>query len=191
MLLGLEEGGGVQLVKKEKRVLWIGLFAAALVLFVVFLGAKPRHERALETIGAGKLKEYAWSGVDTHGGFFGDGASYFRFDLSAAGQMEKVLQKAGWHELEVLDERVFDEVDAILSCLVLGGHMQKGERETLLAAVKDTRRGGWFFLDRQDEESPEKLNLDKTFGEERHSTNLVIAFYNADTGTICYFDSDT
>lgn len=178
-------------MKKGKRMLCLVLLAVALVLVVVFRSPKSGHERALETIGAGKLKEYAWSGVDTHGGFFGDGESYFRFDLSAAGQMEKVLQKAGWHELETLDEHVFDEVDAILSCLVYGGYMQEEERETLFAAVKNIPRGGWFFLDRQDEESPEKLNLDATFSEERYSTNLVIAFYNAETGTIYYFALDT
>lgn len=178
-------------MKRKKRIICLALLAAALALFAVFLRAKPRHERALETIGAGELKNYVWSGVDTHGGFFGDGASYFRFDLSAAGQMEKVLQKEGWHELELLDERVFDEADAILSSLVLSGYMQQGERETLLAAVKNIRRGGFFFLDRQNAEPPERLSLDEAFSEKRHSANFVIAFYDADTGTIYYFALDT
>ncbi|MDE7210389.1 MAG: hypothetical protein K2O03_02960, partial [Lachnospiraceae bacterium] len=104
--------------RKEKIIIILLLIFAGLILCLVEIFAKQPYERALDAIGANKIrrqKTYSWDGVNTHG-FFGDGSSYFLFRLSGKKQMEEVLEGEGWHSLPV-DERIIDETENVLKNL--------------------------------------------------------------------------
>lgn len=180
---------------KKKWIFFISLILfSALAVCLIRLYIKQPLERALDAIGASTIRRqgsFAWDGFDTHGGFLGDGTSYFSFQLAEEGkaQMGTILQKEGWHPLPAAGQ-IMDELEELLGSMVFGKYITEADSARLLAEIGQVSVGGWFFYDKSDKESLTNMNLAWTFGSEHRLANFVIAVYDSVTGKIYYFEED-
>ncbi len=165
----------------------------SIVLLIVFLFhsfKKPFYKEALSIIGAEHVGSYAWTGVDTHGGMFGDGVCYLQFTLQNPDSMSDVIQNSNWNKLPVQDQRIINFIKNILQNLVWLEKISETKKDEILKQINQISYGSWFFLDRQSNSS-ETVNLDEAFNKNRYSHNIVIAFFDHTNGIIYYFSSDS
>ena len=169
---------------------YIIIFIILLIIFLFYSFKKPFYKEALSIIGAEHVGSYAWTGTDTHGGMFGDGVCYLQFILQTPDNMSDVIQNSYWSELPVQDQRITDFIEDILQNLVWSEKISETKKDEILEQLNQISYGSWFFLDRQNNAS-ETINLDETFNKNKHSHNIVIAFFDRINGIIYYFSSDS
>lgn len=175
--------------RKKKILLVFLLIFGGVIICLVEIFSKQTYERALDAIGAGRIRRqgtYSWDGMDKHG-FLGDGFSYFIFHLSNKKQMEEVLKEEGWHSFP-MDERIIEEIDGVL--MYVENNTPETDRKDILTELKQISEGGWFFYDKADVESLKNMDLEWTFHHGRRLTNYIIAVYDSGAGIIYYFDCD-
>lgn len=119
------------------------------------------------------------SGGDNHGGFHGDGRTWYEIDT--AGAAFDPLPE-GWNPLPLSE----DARTAFYGSIVTAD----GTETTVLssipegAALPEVANGCWFFLDRQG-------GGGSVFDVSRSSVNFTAALYDADTGRLYYLSLDT
>ena len=138
----------------------------------------------LLSMGIKNVGSYTYEGTDTHGGFHGDGTSYYKLVFSETEKLESVLadmadQEEAWHSLPMPEE---------ISQLI---HMPYGEEmdRTVHEQINDWiekelpgfRSGYWYFKDRNtDDHSPSGA-----------ARNYTIAIYDLGTKQFYYYEYDS
>ncbi|MCQ2355374.1 MAG: hypothetical protein MJ102_09845, partial [Clostridia bacterium] len=111
---------------------------------------------------------------DTHGGFLGDGATYYRISFEDDSCLNEIRKSSEWSSLPLTED--------LQECLT--GH------STLWGdlPIPEITNGYYCFIDRHSEATDRK---DDTDLHSRASYNYTLALYDADTDTMYYLRIDT
>ena len=173
--------------RKVNRIL-LGCSGAVMVSFALLIGYLYWQSMDLNgellSVGIRNVGSYTYEGTDTHGGFHGDGTSYYKLAFSETEKLESVLadmadQEETWHSLPMPGE---------ISQLI---HMPYGEEmdrtvheqingwiEKELPGLCD---GYWYFKDRNTvDHSPSGA-----------ARNYTIAVYDLGTKQFYYYEYDS
>lgn len=111
---------------------------------------------------------------DTHGGFLGDGATYYKITFETDACLNEIRNSSEWTPLPLTEN--------LQDCLT--GHSTLwGE-----LPVPEITNGYYCFIDRHSEATDKK---DDTALHHRASYNYTLALYDADTNTMFYLKIDT
>ena len=189
---------------KTKRAMFVGLmmflaFMGGLLFWLTPLmvsGYAQEDERdlspartVLEATGLSAQKDAAAPALslDTHGGFHGDGATLIVFE-SASELMAAISQAEGWRISPVTDEEYALLADSWFQSV------------PLVSPPPGTVFDAWFYRNEQPDD-PFFEQLTQAYApylpkqcrdaEVMYSANWAMAFYDADTGLMCYYQLDT
>lgn len=167
-------------MKKRRKLVLAG---AIFVVFAILLWGKPAELRAMKrTLGMNVAKGKLVTDTDTHGGFHGDGVTY---QVRQFDEDMEIPAGEGWHPLPLSQN-----VKALLygytegNCTI-GPFIGGGEGDPFLPMIEN---GSYFFFDRHSE-SDDPYDDSDLF--HRHSFNLTVALYDADTHRLHYVELDT
>lgn len=124
---------------------------------------------------------------DSHGGFHGDGTSFYQLNFPDDSIVDDISKSAGWSELPLTEN---------LTALVYGN--QIGDCLYEPSIIKDDdpghplfpqiENGYYCFIDRHSESTNTKDDTDVL---NRYSENFTIAIYDTDSDTLYYSKLDT
>ncbi len=115
-------------------------------------------------------------GMDTHGGFQGEGTSYCKLRFSEAPQLGE-----GWKELPTSETVTALAYGIQTEHSIIGPYIPEG-------LIPEVENGCYFFLDQHSEsEDP----WDDSLVLERYSRNFTLAIYDEDTNILYYVEEDT
>lgn len=111
---------------------------------------------------------------DTHGGFLGDGATYYKITFETDDCLNEIRKSSEWTPLPL--------TETLEGCLT--GHAALwGD-----LPIPQITNGYYCFIDRHSESTDKK---DDTELHNRASYNYTLALYDADTNTMIYLKIDT
>lgn len=166
----------------------ISVIAILLAFILIFSGCAKQDMRSKisNTLGIDIPSAATATKIDNHGGFHGDGTSLYIFNFEDDSIEQEIAKNELWHEFPLCDE---------MTKLLYGLTDTSGSYGPYITfddfgtpAVPSVENGYWFFLDRQAEGD---AKYDPTFVFERHSFNLTLAIYDADSDTLYYIEFDT
>ena len=175
---------------KIKRILCA---VAALAIVAAFAGCGAGYKSELSQIS--KTLSVDCSGTeikshyDSHGGFLGDGTSFYALQFSDDSAAEKIKSSSDWKPFPLPDS---------LKTVVWG--LQDDEHDYAPMIIKDNdwnhplipqvENGYYFFFDRHSDATNPKD--DSAFlDESRPSYNFTVAIYDSDTNMLYYARVDT
>lgn len=144
---------------------------------------------ALEATGLSSQRDAAAPALslDTHGGFHGDGSTLIVFE-SASELMAAISQTEGWRISPVTDEEYALLADSWF------------ESAPLVSPPPGTVFDAWYYCNKQPDD-PFSAQLTQAYAPYLpqhcredgvvYSANWAMAFYDADTGLMCYYQLDT
>lgn len=113
--------------------------------------------------------------MDSHGGFHGDGTTFYVFQFKLDNNIDSLPEENGWHELPLTDN-LTQVVDTLIS---------DSSGEPLFPQVEN---GYYYFRDRHDESSDCWIDED-IFA--RYSYNFTFAIYDLENNRLYYCEFDT
>lgn len=144
-----------------------------------------------ETLSVDCPKERLMKKYDSHGGFLGDGTSFFVFSFEDDPQLQTIRDSGKWKPFPVSDN-----VRDILWSVGNPGDddysgppliTKDGDERSLFPRVKN---GYYFFRDRHSD-AVDPYDDTHVFDESRYSFNFSVAVYDADTDRLYYAEFDT
>lgn len=120
--------------------------------------------------------------IETHGGFHGDGLTFYSMEITDEGTVEEI--ESEWKSLP-LTENITALVYGIKDESSSIGPYISEDGEALFPNVEN---GYYYFYDRHSESTD---HYDDTDVLDRHSFNFVIAVFDTDTNRLYYSKFDT
>ena len=126
---------------------------------------------------------------DTHGGFHGDGISFYEFSFEDETAIREIRDSGNWKPLPLSDA---------LTEIVWGVQTDDRYEFPMLTRSNDYERplfprvenGYWFFRDRHSD-AADPSDDSPVLDESRYSYNFTVAIYDSDTYTLYYSEFDT
>ncbi len=127
---------------------------------------------------------------DSHGGFLGDGTSFYQFRFDDGSPVNSIKNSGRWKPFPLSDNMT--EIIRGKACedgtcnppLII----KEGSFDT--PVFPEVAQGYWFFLDRHSDAADPKDDT-HVFDETRYSYNFTVAVYDTDTNRLYYAEFDT
>ena len=124
---------------------------------------------------------------DSHGGFHGDGTSFYRLDFPDDSIVNDIKESTDWSQLPLTDN---------LTALVYGKEIDNCDYAPSITKTNDgehplfppIENGYYCFIDRHSESTDKKDDTDVL---NRYSKNFTIAIYDTDNNVLYYGSCDT
>lgn len=173
--------------RKVNRIL-LGCSGAVMVLFGLLIGffcwQKTDLNGELLSIGIRNVGSYTCEGTDTHGGFHGDGSSYYKLVFSETEKLESTLadmadQEETWHSLPMPEE--ISQLIYVPYGEEMDGAVHEQIDDWIEKELPGLCSGYWYFKDRNtDDHSPSGA-----------ARNYTIAVYDLGTKQFYYYEYDS
>lgn len=146
------------------------LFAAlAALLLLAGCAVQDVHSQISQELGIDVSGGTMVSSYDTHGGWLGDGTSFFAIQFENGAVLEEIKISLEWSEFPL---------DATVQALVSMLNDNEGH-----PIVPEIQNGYYLLIDRQNDATEDILH--------RYSFNFTLGLYDTDTNTLYFCKLDT
>ncbi len=176
---------------KVKRL--IGAIIAIAIASMLLNGCMSRKESGMrhisETLSIDCSSAELISKYDSHGGFHGDGTSFYELRFRDTSQVTNISGSDDWNEFPLSDNA---------ASLIWGLQTEYEDASPLVTKDNDwdnplfpkVEHGYWFFLDRHSYATDPKDDS-HVLDSSRPSFNFTVAIYDTDSNTLYYSEFDT
>lgn len=176
-------------MKIKKLICAVLALAAVAVLAGCGAGNKSLLKSISKTLSIDCSGAEVISQYDSHGGFHGDGTSFYALRFRDGSAAKEIAGSAEWREFPLSDSAV---------SIIWGSQTEEGNDPPLLIRDNDwnhplfprVEHGYWFFLDRHSFATDPKDDS-QVLDESRPSYNFTVAVYDTDSNILYYSELDT
>lgn len=173
----------------SRRILTIALAGMLTVFALAGCGEKNlkaaiSKKLSVDCSSAGIVEQY-----DSHGGFLGDGTSFYAMKCPDGSVREQIAGSGEWRAFPLSD---------CMKVILWGQRDEEHDFAPLIIRdndwdhplVPEVENGYWFFRDRHSDATDPK-DESQALDDSRPSYNFTVAVYDADTDTLYFAELDT